>query len=285
MPRHAFAYGLVAALGVGFLGFAGLNGGFAAPSGLRLADRSPNAVPVDVELVLAVDISYSMDPEEQALQREGYQQALTSPELMRALREGINGKIAVTYFEWAGNFDRRVIVPWRLINGPESADAFAVEIGRAPLRRASRTSVSGAIEFGQPMFDNSGYRGIRRVIDISGDGVNNQGSLVTEARDKAVAAGITINGLPIMLKRPRWSTMDIDNLDVYFEDCVIGGPGAFVVPVREREKFKEAIRRKLLLEIAGVNPEPKIIPAQAQPDRPRTDCTVGERLWQQRWGN
>lgn len=284
MSRHAFACGLVAMLALGVIGATGLNGGFATPlSGLRLADRSPNAVPVDVELVLAVDISYSMDPEEQALQREGYQQALTSPEFLRALREGINGKIAVTYFEWAGDFDRRIVVPWRLIEGPESADAVAAEISRSVFRRASRTSISGAMEFARPMFDNSGYRGIRRVIDISGDGVNNQGTLVTEARDKVLAAGITINGLPIMLKRPRWSTMDIDNLDEYFEDCVIGGPGAFVVPVRERDKFKEAIRRKLLLEIAGLTPTPKVIPAQA--NRPRVDCTIGERMWRQRWGD
>jgi len=282
MSRRACAFGFAAVLGLVVLALAGWNGGFAAPS-LRLADRSPNAVPVDVELVLAVDISYSMDPEEQALQREGYQQALTSPEFLRALREGINGKVAVTYFEWAGNFDRRIIVPWRLIDGPESADAVAAEIGRQQTRRASRTSISGALEFAQPLFDNSGYRGIRRVIDVSGDGTNNQGTLVVQARDKVVAAGITINGLPIMLKRPRWSTMDIDNLDVYFEDCVIGGPGAFIVPVREREKFKEAIRRKLVLEIASLPPQPKVIPAQAR--APRIDCTLGEQMWQQRWGD
>jgi hypothetical protein len=282
MSRRACAFAFAAVLGLGALGLAGWSGGFAAPS-LRLADRSPNAVPVDVELVLAVDISYSMDPEEQALQREGYQQALTSPEFLRALREGINGKVAVTYFEWAGNFDRRVIVPWRLIDGPDSADAVAAEIGRQQTRRASRTSISGALEFAQPLFDNSGYRGVRRVIDVSGDGTNNQGTLVVPARDKVLAAGITINGLPIMLKRPRWSTMDIPDLDVYFEDCVIGGPGAFIVPVREREKFKEAIRRKLVLEIASLPPQPKVIPAQAR--EPRIDCTIGEQMWQQRWGD
>jgi len=278
-------YGLIVALGLGLATLFSLGGGLAAPfaPGLRLADRSPNAVPVDVELVLAVDISYSMDPEEQALQREGYQQALTSPDFLRALREGINGKIAVTYFEWAGNFDRRVIVPWRLIDGPESAAAFAAEIGRSVFRRGMRTSVSGAIEFGQPMFDSSGYRGVRRVIDISGDGANNQGTPVEQARDKAVAAGITINGLPIMLKRPRWTTMDLDNLDEYFEDCVIGGPGAFLVPVREREKFREAIRRKLVLEIAQVPAMPKVVPVQAS--RPKVDCMIGEKLWRQRWGD
>ena len=182
---------------------------FAAP-GARFADRSPSAIPVDVELVLAVDISYSMDPEEQALQREGYITGLTSREFLQALRSGMNGKVAVTYFEWAGPYDQKIVVPWRMIDGPESADAFANEIARAPYRRASRTSISGALNFGKPLFDGSGYRGIRRVIDVSGDGANNSGPFVTLMRDDVVAAGITINGLPIMLKRPNSFTMDLE---------------------------------------------------------------------------
>ena len=113
----------------------------------RFADRSPGAIPVDVELVIAVDISYSMDPDEQALQREGYVQALTSREFLRALREGANGKIAVTYVEWAGQHDQRIVMPWRLIDGPEAADAVAAEIARAPYRRGSLTSISGALGF------------------------------------------------------------------------------------------------------------------------------------------
>jgi hypothetical protein len=257
--------------------------GDAATVAPRLADKSPNAVQVDVELVLAVDVSYSMDPDEQALQREGYQLALTSPEFMRALREGMHGKVAITYFEWAGVYDQRVVVPWRLIEGPESADAFASEIGRAPYRRASRTSISGALRFAKPLFDNSGYRGVRRVIDISGDGANNQGPLVVPTRDEVVASGITINGLPILLKRARWSMMDIEELDVYYEDCVIGGPGAFVIPIREREKFKEAIRHKLVQEIASLTPQSKVVKVSS--DKPRVDCAIGEKLWQERWGN
>ena len=201
---------------------------FAAPNAPRiLAQRS--GIPVDVELVLAVDVSYSMDPEEQALQREGYIAAITSAEFMRALRQGMHAKVAMTYFEWAGSHHTQIIVPWRLIDGPEPADSFAADIARARYTRASRTSISSALLFGAPLFDGSGYRGVRRVIDVSGDGVNNNGPLVTLARDEVLAKGITINGLPIMLKRPMSSTMDIDNLDVYFEDCVIGGPGAFVI--------------------------------------------------------
>ena len=256
----------------------------AAPNAVtRFADKSPNAVPVDVELVLAVDISYSMDPEEQALQREGYIAGITSREFMQALREGMHGKVAMTYFEWAGPFDQQVEVPWRLIDGPETADAFASDIARAPFRRASRTSVSGALNFGKLLFDASGFRGIRRVIDVSGDGANNSGPLVTLVRDDVVAAGITINGLPIMLKRPNSFTMDLDRLDVYFEDCVIGGPGAFVIPIRQREQFKDAIRTKLILEIASRMPERRVVPVEARP--PRVSCTIGEQMWRERWGN
>jgi len=257
---------------------------FAAPtSAPSLADRSPNAVSVDVELVIAVDVSYSMDPEEQALQREGYITGFTSREFMQALRGGMHGKVAVTYFEWAGPYDQKIVVPWRMIDGPEAADAFVNEIARAPYRRASRTSISGALTFAKPLFDASGYNGLRRVIDVSGDGANNSGPFVTIVRDDVLAAGITINGLPIMLKRPNSFTMDIDNLDYYYEDCVIGGPGSFVVSIKDREKFKEAIRTKLVLEVAGREPPARVVPAAAA--KPRVSCSIGERLWQQRWGN
>jgi hypothetical protein len=257
--------------------------GLAAPNLVQRNTAQSNAVPVDVELVLAVDISYSMDPEEQALQREGYIAALTSNDFMQALKQGMHGKVAVTYFEWAGQSEQRVVVPWRIIEGPESADAFAGEIAAAPMRRAARTSISGALLFGAYLFEGSGYRGLRRVIDVSGDGTNNNGPLVALTRDDVLAKGITINGLPIMLTRPNFGGVDLANLDVYFEDCVIGGPGSFVIAIREREKFKEAIRTKLILEVAGRTPEPRVVPAAAA--APRVSCTIGERMWQQRWGN
>jgi len=258
---------------------------FAAPNSPRLlAQRvTATAVPVDVEVVLAVDVSYSMDPEEQALQREGYIGAITSREFLQALKQGMNGRIAMTYFEWAGAQHQQIIVPWRLIDGPEAADSFAADIGQARYTRASRTSISGALLFAAPLFEGSGYRGVRRVIDVSGDGVNNNGPLVTLARDEVLAKGITINGLPILLKRPNTSTLDIEQLDVYYEDCVIGGPGAFVIPIKERAQFKDAIRTKLVLEIAGRTPERSIVPASAA--EPRISCSIGERLWQERWGN
>jgi hypothetical protein len=253
----------------------------AAPSAPSVLAQRP-AVEVDVELVIAVDVSYSMDPEEQALQREGYIKALTSTEFLRALREGMHAKIAITYFEWAGANDQKVIIPWRVIDGPETADSIAAEIARVPYRRASRTSVSGAIYYGTGLFENSGYRGARRVIDVSGDGVNNMGAPVTLARDAALAKGITINGLPIMMKRPNYSTMDIEELDLYYEDCVIGGPGAFVVPIKERDQFVSATKTKLVLEIAGRMPDVRVVPVAS--DAPRVNCMIGERQWQQRWG-
>ena len=262
----------------------GLAGAASLPP--RVADlpggRIAGSVDVDVELVLAVDISFSMDPDELALQREGYVEALTSPEFLTALKNGMHGRIAVTYVEWAGVIDQKIIMPWRMIDGPESARSVAAEIARAPQRRAYRTSISGALTFAAPLFEENGYRGIRRVIDVSGDGTNNQGPPVAIVRDEVIGKGVTINGLPIMLKRPNPSTLDIPDLDIYYEDCVIGGPGAFVVPTREREKFRDAIRTKLVLEVAGRQPQPRLLPAAA--DAPRISCTIGERMWQQRWG-
>jgi Protein of unknown function (DUF1194) len=247
----------------------------------QLSDAD-SAATVDVELILAVDVSYSMDMDELAVQREGYAQAIMSKEFLQALKTGPNGRVAITYFEWAASNDQKIIIPWRLIDGPETADAVANEILKTPIRRASRTSISGAIYFAMPLFDQDPYHGLRRVIDISGDGPNNNGAPVTGARDEALSKGIVINGLPIMVKEPSYSTMDIDNLDFYYEDCVIGGRGSFVVPIKDREKFKEAIRTKLLQEVAGRTPERPVIPVAGQ--EPRVSCTIGEKIWQDRWG-
>jgi hypothetical protein len=250
------------------------------------SERPPqwaDADDVDVELILAVDVSYSMDPDEQALQREGYVSALTSPEFLNALKAGIHGRIALTYFEWANANDQKILLPWRLIDGPASARAVADEIARASYRRAYRTSISGALLFATRLFDTSGHRGLRRVIDVSGDGTNNEGPLIVPTREAVIATGVTINGLPIMLKKPQPGSIDIEDLDIYYEDCVIGGPGAFVVPIKEREKFKDAVRTKLVLEVAERVPPARVVPAAAA--APRISCTIGERMWQQRWGN
>jgi hypothetical protein len=260
----------------------------AAPSldATSLADlkgkATPGSIGVDVELVMAVDISYSMDYDELKLQREGYAEAIASREFLNALKQGMHGKVAVTLVEWAGVNDQRIVLPWRLIDGPESARAVAAEMAAAPVRRAFRTSISGALLFSAPLFEGNGYAGIRRVIDVSGDGTNNQGPLVTVTRDGVIAQGIVINGLPIMLKEAQPGSIDIPDLDIYYEDCVIGGPGAFVVPIREREKFKDAIRTKLVLDIADRPAAPRVVPVAAS--APRISCTIGEQMWQRRWG-
>jgi Protein of unknown function (DUF1194) len=257
--------------------------GLAAPRIAEMPGSKAAGVEVDVELVMAVDISYSMDYDELALQREGYVQAIASTEFLNALKQGTNAKVAVTLVEWAGVNDQRVVVPWRLIDGRASAEAVAAEMARAPVRRSYRTSISGALMFSANLFEGNGFRGIRRVIDVSGDGTNNQGPIVTGVRDDVIARGITINGLPIMLKEPAPGSIDIKELDIYYEDCVIGGPGSFMIPIREREKFKEAIRTKLVLDIARHEGTPRVIPASAA--NPRISCTIGEQMWQRRWGS
>jgi len=254
----------------------------AAPGQRREVADEQAASSVDVELVIAVDVSFSMDLDELAVQREGYAEAIVSKEFLQALRAGPNSKISVTYLEWSASSDQKIIIPWRVIDGPETADAVANEIMRTPVRRGSRTSISGAILFGMPLFDQDPYRGLRRVIDISGDGPNNSGPPVTPVRDEAVAKGIVINGLPIMVKEPSYATIDIDNLDWYYEDCVIGGPGSFMVPIKGRENFKEAIRTKLIREVAGQEPGRPIRPASDK--EPRVSCTIGEKMWEDRWG-
>lgn len=240
---------------------------------------------VDIEIVIAVDVSHSMEPDDLAAQREGFAGAIVSQDLLRALRAGPIGKIALTYFEWSSTNDQKIVVPWRQIDGPEAAKAVAAEIMKAPIRRGSRTSISSAIEFAMPLFEQSPYRGSRRVIVISGDGPNNVGDPVATARDTALQQGIVITGLPIMINATPNGTTDIDHIDHidwYYEDCVIGGPGSFVVPITDRENFKVAIRTKLALEVAGRTPERSTVPSVDK--EPRVLCTIGEKLWQQRWG-
>ncbi len=227
---------------------------------LALIAVSPAAaqeVPVDVELVLAVDISGSVDETEAVQQRQGYIAALADPAVARAIRSTFTGRVAVTYVEWAGADMQDVVVPWTVLDGEASAQAFSAAIAEAPYRRAMWTSVSGAIDFSVPLFDNNGFAGERLVIDVSGDGVNNRGRSVVQARDEAVARGITINGLPILNDRAQPMGMPTPMevaLDRYYADNVIGGPGSFIVPALGFDEFKEAILQKLILEIAGTVP-------------------------------
>jgi hypothetical protein len=232
---------------------------------------------VDLELVLAVDVSLSMDIDEQRLQRDGYVEAFRDPEIHKAIASGAHGRIAVTYMEWAGPPSQQVVIPWTLINGADAALAFAARLDNLPITRARMTSITAALGFASALFDSSGVRGLRRVIDVSGDGPNNSGGPVATMREAVLAKGLVINGLPIMLKTSAVGFFDLRDLDRYYADCVIGGAGSFMVPVKDVSELKSAIRRKLLLEIAGREPEPRLIPAQSVA---QADCLIGEKQWQ-----
>lgn len=235
-------------------------------------------VRVDLELILAVDVSRSMDIDEQQLQRDGYVAAITHPEVIDAIAQGRNGRIALTYVEWAGPDTQYTVVDWRAIDGMESAKAFAAALAQAPIQRFRGTSISNSLMFVAPQFDHNGFAATRRVIDVSGDGPNNMGMPIEAARIPVLDAGITINGLPIMIKQAS-GFASIPDLDAYYEQCVIGGFGAFLVVVQSADQFAEAIRRKLVLEIAGR--EPEIIRASAVASDQRIDCLIGEKLRQQ----
>jgi len=236
-------------------------------------------VEVDVELVLAVDVSRSMTIHELEIQRRGYAAALVSGEVIDAIRRGPLGQVAITYVEWAGAGSHRVVVDWTLIKGEAEAIAFAARLEASTEATLRRTSVSWAIDIAGTLFHANGFAGLRQVIDISGDGPNNHGRPVTEARDEAVARGLVINGLPLMTREGMGGIWTLDDLDRYYRDCVIGGPGAFVIPVLAWSDFPQAVRRKLVLELAGLTPAPEIVPVAAQEPY---DCLIGEKIWRDR---
>ena len=202
-------------------------------------------------LVLAVDVSRSIDEDEAKLQREGYRAAMTDPRVVSAIRSGTLGAIAVCYLEWASADYQRVVIPWTRIDGQEAANAWAERLAAAPRVSRSWTSISGAIEASMRAIAAAPFEGTRKVIDISGDGVNNSGAPVTLLRDLAVDAGITINGLPILNDRSPFGQPQNMTLDQYFEEFVIGGPGAFVIPAEDFHSFQGAVLRKLIREISG----------------------------------
>jgi hypothetical protein len=253
-----------------------------------LAGPAFAAEPVDVELVLAVDVSLSMSPTELDIQRDGYASALTNDRVLQAIADGVHGRIAVTYFEWAGTTSHHVIVPWTIIANREDAERVASRLSAQPPNSARRTSIASALDFGADLFAESPFRGMKRVIDISGDGPNNQGEPVEIARDAVVNQGITINGLPLMTSGGFSSVYDVTDLDRYYADCVIGGPGAFMIPVNDWSQFPEAIRRKLVLELAGPLSPARVAEEAENPPiaevqvAPRADCLVGEKMWRDR---
>lgn len=254
--------------------------------------------PVDVALVLAIDVSRSMSREELAIQRKGYAEAIASREVVRAIEYGAHGRIGLAIFEWAGDFHAREVLPWTIVESAADARAVAALLLEQESSSQSRTSISGAILRSLALLEDVPYQAERLVIDISGDGPNNQGLPVTQLRDVAVDRGITINGLPLMTVDGFARYFAIPDLDVYYRRCVIGGPGAFVVPVHEWTEFPEAVRRKLVMEIGGLEPGPDepwqdpwrqredggalpVVPAQFAAEEPY-DCLVGEKMWRDR---
>ena len=212
------------------------------------AQRGTGA-PVDLALVLAVDASGSVDQVRFELQKQGYVAAFRHPRVIGAIQSGPTHSIAVIMKQWTGPALQVIAVPWTKISDAASANAFADAIAAAPRALfGGGTSISGAIDTGMALLFDNPYRATRRVIDISGDGSNNRGRLVTQARDEAVLAGVGINGLPILVLEP--------DLDRYFEQNVIGGPGAFVIAAKDFATFGDAILKKLIAEIANVPPEP-----------------------------
>lgn len=245
-----------------------------------LAAATPAAgqeVRVDVELVLAVDVSRSMTANELEIQRRGYAEAIASADIIDAIRNGPEGRVALTYMEWAGAGSQRTVVDWTLITTSEDARAFAARLGARVDENLSRTSISGAIDAAAARFDANGFEGWRQVIDISGDGPNNHGRPVEAARDAALARGIVINGLPLMTDEGIGRQWYLADLDRYYRDCVIGGPSAFVIPVTDWAEFAMAVRQKLVLEFVGG--WPPAMPVQYTPEQSKYDCLIGEKIW------
>ncbi|NNK68336.1 MAG: DUF1194 domain-containing protein [Rhodobacteraceae bacterium] len=236
---------------------------------------------VDVELFLAVDVSRSMSPAELEIQRRGYAEALRSDDVVEAITGGLIGSVALTYVEWAGTESQRVVIPWTLVDSRAAAEAFADRVAANFDPSLRRTSISGVLEYATQSIEENEFYGLRRVIDISGDGPNNHGRPAPTARDAAIAAGLTINGLPLMTRDAFGARWHLEDLDAYYEHCVIGGPGAFAIPVLTWDQFAQAVRRKLVLEIAGapIRRGPVLLPAQHRGDRGAVyDCLIGEKI-------
>jgi len=250
----------------------------ATPAAAAPVTPGGNPPVVDLQLVLAVDVSRSMDFNEQRIQRDGYVAAFKSPEVQKAISSGPYGRIAITYVEWSGAFFQRVLVPWHILSSDEDILAFADALAKAPLEVDNRTSISGGLLFASSLFITSGVVSDRMTIDVSGDGANNEGPSLPPIRDRIVKSGININGLPILLDpSPTLGAFGRVSLQDYYEDCVIGGPGAFVIPILTLQDFAPAIRRKLILEIAAVTPQ--VVPVLDQPlGRPKVDCLLAENL-------
>ena len=272
---------------------------------LALPAQAQDKKEIDLALALAIDISGSIDPDEAHLQRKGYVEAFRDPVIVKAILGGPNGRIAVAYYEWSDSWMQKLLLDWTLLDSEDAISAFAQRLADAPVSIARRTSISGAIRYAIPLFGRSPYEPTRKVLDISGDGSNNDGGLVTDMRHEALKERISINGLPIMNDRPNpFGFPNEEDLDQYYLHCVTGGPRSFVEVARSFEDFPRAVRKKLLQEVADISPralKPGIQLAQsgrretAELDytkfiRPGYEpgCDVGERrsreFWQKRFG-
>ncbi len=225
------------------------------------APRTAQADDVDLELLLAVDVSTSVDSVEARQQRNGYVAAFREPALLQAIQDGPYGRIVLSYVEWAGENYQRTIVGWTVIDSAQSAEAFAKTLEDSPISSAPSTSISGLIDFARNAFEINGYKGLRQVVDISGDGPNSAGRSAALARDEAISAGITINGLPVLSSRPDpVAGAPATGVERHYRRYVIGGPGAFLLNVAEFENFAPIVLKKLIREIRGTVPSAQLAP-------------------------
>ena len=249
---------------------------------------------VDLALVIATDTSRSIDEAEARLQREGVAAALRHPQVIEAIQSGYHRRIGVAYIDWSSSVYTTVIVPWRIIDSAASADSYARILSEAPITLGQRTSISEGLDLAYKLLSDGSMVATRRVVDVSGHGPNNHGRMVTEARDELVAKGITINGLPIINSRDQFGPgFFLEDLDDYYRGCVIGGAGAFLIVAKDFQDFSNAIRRKLIFEIAGLAPpqlrrgRSGIVPVASSSDPQRfgsgfvyeRGCDIGERAW------
>ena len=248
---------------------------------------------VDLALVIATDTSRSVDEVEARLQRDGVSAALMHPQVLEAIRSGYHGKIAIAYIDWSSGPYTTVIVPWRVVSDAVSAEAYVRILNKTPITLGQRTSISEGLELAYKLISDGTVEAPRKIIDVSGDGPNNHGRMVVEARDEVVSKGITINGLPIINSRDQFGPgFFLDDLDNYFRGCVIGGSGAFIIVAKDFQDFAQAMRRKLIFEISGLMPPQNgprngIVPVAANNDPQRfgsgytyeRGCDIGERAW------
>ncbi len=218
------------------------------------ASRARAAEPVDLLLVLAADVSRSVDSQKFQLQREGYAAALANPRVLDAIRAGRNGRIGVLFLEWSGFGSQKVVIDWMMIDGAKAAQAFGDRLLESPRSFADRTSISGGIDAAVAQLARAPFTAERRTIDVSGDGTNNAGRDIGQARDEALALGITINGLVILSDTPLpWNpehTNPPGGLAKYYRDNVTGGPSSFVLEAKDFNSFGQAIIKKMIAEIA-----------------------------------